>query len=64
MFAASLLSSHHITKNINIKMYGFILVCVVLYGCDIWSVILREGHRLRVFEDRALKTYLDIRGRK
>jgi hypothetical protein len=24
---------------------------VVLYGCDTWSLILREEHRLRVFEN-------------
>jgi hypothetical protein len=28
---------------------------VVLYGCETWSLILREEHRLRVFENRALK---------
>jgi hypothetical protein len=28
---------------------------VVLYGCEIWSVILREEHRLRVFENRVLR---------
>jgi hypothetical protein len=30
-------------------------VSVVLYGCETWSLTLREGHRLRVFEDRVLK---------
>jgi hypothetical protein len=28
---------------------------VVLYGCETWSLILREEHRLRVFEDRVLR---------
>jgi hypothetical protein len=28
---------------------------VVLYGCETWSLILREEHRLRVFENRALR---------
>jgi hypothetical protein len=28
---------------------------VVLYGCETWSVILREEHRLRVFEKRVLR---------
>jgi hypothetical protein len=28
---------------------------VVLYGCETWSLILREEHRLRVFENRMLK---------
>jgi hypothetical protein len=28
---------------------------VFLYGCESWSLILREEHRLRVFENRVLK---------
>jgi hypothetical protein len=28
---------------------------VVLYGYEIWSVALREEHRLRVFENRVLR---------
>jgi hypothetical protein len=28
---------------------------VVLYGCETWSLTLREEHRLRVFENRALR---------
>jgi hypothetical protein len=28
---------------------------VVLYGCESWSLVLREKHRLRVFEKRALR---------
>ena len=28
---------------------------VVLYGCESWSLTLREGHRLRVFENRVLR---------
>jgi hypothetical protein len=39
-----------------------VCVCVilpaVLYGCDTWSVILREEHRLRVFENRVLRRIL------
>jgi hypothetical protein len=30
-------------------------VPVVLYGCETWSLTLREEHRLRVFENRALR---------
>jgi hypothetical protein len=29
---------------------------VVLYGCETWSLTLREKHRLRVFENRVLRT--------
>ena len=34
--------------------YDGIYVCVVLYGCETWSLILREERRLRVFENRVL----------
>jgi hypothetical protein len=32
-----------------------IILPVVLYGCEIWSLTLREEHRLRVFEKRVLR---------
>jgi hypothetical protein len=28
---------------------------VVSYGCETWSLILREEHRLRVFKNRVLR---------
>jgi hypothetical protein len=31
-----------------------IILPVVLYGCETWSLTLREEHRLRVFENRVL----------
>jgi hypothetical protein len=37
------------------KIYTTIILPVVLYGCGTWSVILREEHRLRVFENRVLR---------
>jgi hypothetical protein len=36
----------------NIQNYIF---PVVLYGCETWSLTLREEHRLRVFENRVLR---------
>jgi hypothetical protein len=30
---------------------------VVLYGCETWSLTLREEHRLRVFENRVLRIF-------
>jgi hypothetical protein len=36
-------------------MYKTIILPVVLYGCETWSVALREEHRLRVFEKRVLR---------
>jgi len=36
------------------KKYRTIILPVVLYGCETWSLTLREENRLRVFEDRVL----------
>jgi hypothetical protein len=43
------------SKNTKIKIYSSIILPVVLYGCETWSVTLREEHRLRVFENRVLR---------
>jgi hypothetical protein len=42
-------------KNIKIKTYRTVILLVALYGCETWSLILREEHRLRVFENRVLR---------
>ena len=39
----------------NIKIYGTIILPVVLYGCETWSLTLREEQRLRVFGNRTLR---------
>jgi hypothetical protein len=44
-----------LSKEIKIKMYRTIILPVVLYGCETWSLTLREEHRLRVFENRVLR---------
>jgi hypothetical protein len=31
------------------------MLSVVLYGCETWSLMLREEHRLRAFENRVLR---------
>jgi hypothetical protein len=51
----SLLSSRLLSRNLKVKIYGTIILPVVLYGCETWSVILREEHRVRVFENRVLR---------
>ena len=38
-----------------IEIYRTIILPVVLYGCETWSFILREEHRLREFENRVLR---------
>jgi hypothetical protein len=37
------------------KIYKTIILPVVLYGFEIWSLTLREEHRLRVFENKVLR---------
>jgi hypothetical protein len=49
------LSSPLLSKNLNIKTYKTIILPVVLYGCEIWFLTLREQHRLMVFENRELR---------
>jgi hypothetical protein len=48
------LSSSLLSKNIKTKIYRTVILPVVLYGCETWLLTLREGHRLRVSENRAL----------
>jgi hypothetical protein len=40
---------------VKFKVHKTIILPVVLYGCESWSVTLREEHRLSVFEDRILR---------
>jgi hypothetical protein len=37
------------------RIYKAIILPVILYGCEIWSLTLREEHRLRVFENKVLR---------
>ena len=54
-FGANLLSSSLLSKNSNIKIYRTVILSVVLYECETWSLILKEERRLRVFENRVLR---------
>jgi hypothetical protein len=49
------LSSRLLSRNVKVKIYKTIILPVVLYGCEAWSVVLREEHRLRVSENRILR---------
>ena len=53
----NLLSSRLLSKNLKIKIYGTIILPVVLYGCETLSLTLREERRLRVFENRVLRVF-------
>jgi hypothetical protein len=52
------LSFRLLSKNLKIRIYKTIILPVVLYGCETWSLTLREEHRLRVFENRVLRRIL------
>jgi hypothetical protein len=49
------LLSRLLSKNLKIKIYRNIILPVVCFGCETWSLRLREEHRLRVFENRVLR---------
>jgi hypothetical protein len=51
----NLLSSCLLSRNVKIKIYETIILPVILYVCETLSLTLREGHRLRVFENRVLR---------
>jgi len=44
-----------VSKNLKIKIFRTIILPVVLYGCETWSLTLRDERKLRVFENRVLR---------
>ncbi|KAJ4438946.1 hypothetical protein ANN_14900 [Periplaneta americana] len=48
-------SSSLLSKNLKIRVYKTVILPVVLYGCEIWTLTLRDEHRLRVFENKVLR---------
>jgi len=60
-FGAESFVFRFVTKNIKIKIYRTIILFAALYGCETWSLALREERRLKVFENRVLRR---IFGRK
>ena len=55
MLAINLLSAKLLFKNLKIKIYRTIILPVVLYRCETWSLTLREKRKLRVFENMVLR---------
>jgi hypothetical protein len=51
------LSSCLTSKNLKIKIYKTVILPVVLYGCESWSLTLGEEHRLRVSEKGVMKIF-------
>ncbi|KAJ4446760.1 hypothetical protein ANN_13457 [Periplaneta americana] len=50
-----ILSSSLLSKNLKVRIYKTVILPVVLYGCEAWTLTLREEHRLRVFENKVLR---------
>ncbi|KAJ4425778.1 hypothetical protein ANN_27403 [Periplaneta americana] len=50
-----LLSSSLLSNNLKVRIYKTIILPVVLYGCETWTLTLREEYRLRVFENKVLR---------
>jgi hypothetical protein len=44
-----------LSKNLKIKIYRNVILPVVLYGCETWSLKFGDERRLRVFENRVLR---------
>jgi hypothetical protein len=42
-------------KNVKVRTYKTIILPVVLYGCETWSLTVREEYKLEVFENRVLR---------
>jgi len=53
----NLLSSSLLSRNLKIKLYRTIIVPVVVCGCETWSLTLREGRRLLMFENNVLRIF-------
>ncbi|KAJ4428274.1 hypothetical protein ANN_24291 [Periplaneta americana] len=50
-----LLSSSLLSKNLKVRIYKTVILPVLLYGCETWTLTLREEHRFRVFENKMLR---------
>ena len=50
-----ILSSRLLSKNLKFKIYRTIILPVVLYGCETWSLTLREKRKLKVYENMVLR---------
>ncbi|KAJ4434549.1 hypothetical protein ANN_23111 [Periplaneta americana] len=53
LLSSSLLSSA--VKNLKVRIDKTVILPVVLYGCETWTLTLREEHRLKVFENKVLR---------
>jgi hypothetical protein len=57
-YVQNFMSSNLLSRSVKIKIYRTIILPVVLYGCETWSLTMREECRLRVFENKVLRRIL------
>ena len=57
-----ILSSYLLSKKLKVKTYKTIILSVVLYGCETWSLTLRQEHRIMVFENKVLRSIFGAKG--
>jgi hypothetical protein len=57
----NLLSTCPISKTLKIKIHKTVILPVVLYGCETWSLTLKEEHRLRVLENIVLRKIFGLK---
>jgi hypothetical protein len=50
-----------LSENVKIRIYKTIIYLLVLYGCETWSLTIREEHILRVFEKRVLRRIFGLK---
>jgi hypothetical protein len=55
------LSSRLCSTNLKVEIYKTIILPIVLYGCETWSLTLTEEHRLRVFENRVVRRIFELK---
>ena len=48
-------------KNVKIKIYRNIILPLVLFGCENWSLTLREERRLRLIENKVLRIIFGLK---
>jgi hypothetical protein len=50
-----------VSKDVKIRIYKTIILPVVLYGCETWSLTLRGEHRLRVLQNKVLRRIFGLK---
>jgi hypothetical protein len=54
--------SHLVSNDIKVKLYRNIIMPVVLYGCEMWSVTSKEEHNVKVSKNRVLRKIFGLEG--